>query len=326
MMRSGKHWIVAPFLALSFANTHAALIGYTDEALFLNDLAMLGSIVHEGFEGAAWDDVRTTVFQTMVSPGVSSNGITWTSNNPNGGVTTSSGAASTGDWGIYSSPHGSYDPATTACSEEIGEDPNPAYVVGACGDGFIGTADNGVLYGVGGWVRTNTPYAKIGMFIGGYDPDDLSNQVKFGESGCDEQGENCTINNAIIGTGHQFFGFIDTAGFTRFEFRELEGSNYDQKFIFADDFPANITMQFGAKPLFENISVKFGDGNRYGLIGANGCGKSTFMKILGGDLEPTAGQVDLPTSASASCARTSSPSRVHRARHGDHGPRRAVGR
>jgi ATPase subunit of ABC transporter with duplicated ATPase domains len=56
---------------------------------------------------------------------------------------------------------------------------------------------------------------------------------------------------------------------------------------------ANITMQFGAKPLFENISVKFGDGNRYGLIGANGCGKSTFMKILGGDLEPSAGNVSL---------------------------------
>ncbi|MBL0010647.1 MAG: ATP-binding cassette domain-containing protein [Nitrosomonas sp.] len=54
---------------------------------------------------------------------------------------------------------------------------------------------------------------------------------------------------------------------------------------------ANITMQFGAKPLFENVSVKFGGGNRYGLIGANGCGKSTFMKILGRDLEPTAGNV-----------------------------------
>ncbi len=50
-------------------------------------------------------------------------------------------------------------------------------------------------------------------------------------------------------------------------------------------------MQFGAKPLFENISVKFGNGNRYGLIGANGCGKSTFMKILGGDLEPSSGSV-----------------------------------
>ncbi len=52
-------------------------------------------------------------------------------------------------------------------------------------------------------------------------------------------------------------------------------------------------MQFGAKPLFENVSVKFGDGNRYGLIGANGCGKSTFMKILSGDLEPTAGNVSM---------------------------------
>jgi ATPase subunit of ABC transporter with duplicated ATPase domains len=50
-------------------------------------------------------------------------------------------------------------------------------------------------------------------------------------------------------------------------------------------------MQFGPKPLFENISIKFGDGNRYGLIGANGCGKSTFMKILGGDLVPTGGNV-----------------------------------
>ncbi|MEP6604926.1 MAG: ATP-binding cassette domain-containing protein, partial [Nitrosospira sp.] len=58
---------------------------------------------------------------------------------------------------------------------------------------------------------------------------------------------------------------------------------------------ANITMQFGAKPLFENVSVKFGDGNRYGLIGANGSGKSTFMKILGSDLEPTAGNVSVDT-------------------------------
>ncbi len=55
----------------------------------------------------------------------------------------------------------------------------------------------------------------------------------------------------------------------------------------------NITMQFGSKPLFENISVKFGTGNRYGLIGANGAGKSTFMKILGGDLTPSAGNVSV---------------------------------
>ncbi len=56
---------------------------------------------------------------------------------------------------------------------------------------------------------------------------------------------------------------------------------------------ANITMQFGAKPLFENVSAKFGGGNRYGLIGANGCGKSTLLKILSGALEPTSGNINL---------------------------------
>jgi ATPase subunit of ABC transporter with duplicated ATPase domains len=56
---------------------------------------------------------------------------------------------------------------------------------------------------------------------------------------------------------------------------------------------SNITMQFAAKPLFENISVKFGNGNRYGLIGANGCGKTTFMKILDGSLVPSSGHVSI---------------------------------
>lgn len=54
---------------------------------------------------------------------------------------------------------------------------------------------------------------------------------------------------------------------------------------------ANVTMQFGAKPLFDNVSVKFGDGNRYGLIGANGAGKSTFMKILCGLQDASYGNV-----------------------------------
>lgn len=54
---------------------------------------------------------------------------------------------------------------------------------------------------------------------------------------------------------------------------------------------ANLSIQFGAKPLFENVSVSFGRGNRYGLIGANGSGKSTFMKILASELEPSSGNV-----------------------------------
>jgi ATPase subunit of ABC transporter with duplicated ATPase domains len=56
---------------------------------------------------------------------------------------------------------------------------------------------------------------------------------------------------------------------------------------------SNITVQFGAKPLFEQVTVKFTDGNRYGLIGANGCGKSTLMKVLGGELEQSSGDVML---------------------------------
>ena len=56
---------------------------------------------------------------------------------------------------------------------------------------------------------------------------------------------------------------------------------------------SNISIQFGAKPLFEGVTVKFTDSNRYGLIGANGCGKSTLMKILGGDLEQSSGEVML---------------------------------
>ena len=50
-------------------------------------------------------------------------------------------------------------------------------------------------------------------------------------------------------------------------------------------FASGIATQFEAKPLFSNVSVKFGGSNRYGLTSANGCGKSTFMKILGGELE-----------------------------------------
>ena len=60
---------------------------------------------------------------------------------------------------------------------------------------------------------------------------------------------------------------------------------------------ANLTIQFADKPLFEDVSVKFDAGGHYGLIGANGCGKSTFLKILSGQLESTHGQVIIPGKA-----------------------------
>ena len=55
----------------------------------------------------------------------------------------------------------------------------------------------------------------------------------------------------------------------------------------------NLTIRFGEEPLFENVNVKFASGNCYGLIGANGAGKSTFLKILSGDIEPTSGYVHI---------------------------------
>ena len=56
---------------------------------------------------------------------------------------------------------------------------------------------------------------------------------------------------------------------------------------------SGLTVQFGQKPLFEDISITFSKSNVYGLIGANGSGKSTFMKVLSGDLDPTSGNVSI---------------------------------
>ena len=54
---------------------------------------------------------------------------------------------------------------------------------------------------------------------------------------------------------------------------------------------SNISLRVGKKALFEEVNIKFTEGNCYGLIGANGAGKSTFLKILSGQLEPTSGEV-----------------------------------
>jgi len=54
---------------------------------------------------------------------------------------------------------------------------------------------------------------------------------------------------------------------------------------------SNVTLRFGKKALFEEVNIKFTEGNCYGIIGANGAGKSTFLKILSGELEPTQGEI-----------------------------------
>ena len=57
---------------------------------------------------------------------------------------------------------------------------------------------------------------------------------------------------------------------------------------------SNVSLQFGGDTLFKNVNLQFNAGNCYGVIGANGAGKSTFLKILCGVLPPTTGEVTIP--------------------------------
>ena len=54
---------------------------------------------------------------------------------------------------------------------------------------------------------------------------------------------------------------------------------------------SNVSLKFGKRVLFEDVNIKFTNGNCYGLIGANGSGKSTFLKLLSGELETTTGEI-----------------------------------
>ena len=56
---------------------------------------------------------------------------------------------------------------------------------------------------------------------------------------------------------------------------------------------SNVSLRFGDRKLFEDVNIQFNPGNCYGLIGANGAGKSTFLKILSGELEPQTGNVSM---------------------------------
>jgi ATPase subunit of ABC transporter with duplicated ATPase domains len=55
----------------------------------------------------------------------------------------------------------------------------------------------------------------------------------------------------------------------------------------------NISLSFGKRVLFDEVNLSFNKGNCYGVIGANGAGKSTFLKILSGEIEPSKGSVDI---------------------------------
>ena len=57
---------------------------------------------------------------------------------------------------------------------------------------------------------------------------------------------------------------------------------------------SNVSLNFGGQALFKNVNLLFQPGNCYGIIGANGAGKSTFLRILCGELEPSTGEIVIP--------------------------------
>jgi len=192
--------LLAAVCCLTLAGAQADRFVYLRQATFLNDLAALGyAPAHESFDDdAVWGSVRTTIVDGVHSaPEITSLGVRWNANFPGGEITTSNGAARTGGWGFYNATHG--DP------------------LNGVNDGFVITGAS-MLYAAGGWFDTNTPFAKIDFVIDG----DTASPVDF--------------NDPILGTGHQFFGVIDTDGFTTVEVRELEAGGGEAKYIFADDF------------------------------------------------------------------------------------------
>jgi len=214
------------------ANVTAELVFYTDEAAFMAALDPGYGLIHESFEDdAVWGSLRSTIVGgTSSAASVLSKGLTWTSNNLSSNVTTSGGAARTGDWGFYSIPHGSYsapDPGTDCL------------IPGDCGDGCRVNSGSNLMYGLGGWVDTNTPFAKVGLFVDTY---------TFFGSLCDT----VDCDDISIGTSPQFVGVIDPLGFTQLEFRELEGKlepfGGDIKLIFADDFTIAVDAAFVPLP------------------------------------------------------------------------------
>lgn len=225
------------------STSRAALVTYLDEGDYLAASAAMGlDAVEESFEDdIVWGTVRTTISGgVMTAPSITSQGVTWASNNTVSNVTTSNGAAVTGSWGFYSIPHGDF-------SGPDHTDDVP--------DGFGGSSV-AMLFGVGGWIQTNTPFAGISLFLD-------SAPVDFGDlpGGGDP---------TVVGTTPLFFGVIDTDGFNTFLWQETEGTFDDQKFIFADDF----TLAVNSSPVPEPTSIAL-----WAMLGLYGVGYGIHRRM-----------------------------------------------
>jgi len=251
---------------------------YTDETAFVGAISGYTSF-EEGFEDdGAWELSR----EPEAVASVASQGVTWASNHPANEITTGSGAAQTGGFGIYSNPHGDQDV------------PNPTDFIE---DGFSGTSGD-TLVAVGGWF-TGFFGSKIQLVVDG----DEANPIDLG----------------TLDSTYKFYGAVVDAGFTTFEVREIEGTWEDQKFIFADDFTlavaavggnnpptgtivrpsTNVTVNTGRAVFFEG-SVSDPDGDATTVLWEFGDGGTSTLVIPGDYIYSVAGTYTVTLTATDS--------------------------
>ncbi len=203
----GRLDIVKAEAALAaMVGTGAATV-YTNEGAYLSALAGQNTI-SEGFEDdVAWAAARIPA----TTASVASQGVTWTSNHPDNGITTGFGAARTGNWGLYSLPHG--DQTLTQPGDFIT-------------DGFAGSSST-PMTAVGGWF-VSTSGGNVALVLDGDD----ANPVNLGP----------------VGVVHTFLGAVVAGTFSTFEFRETEGTVEDPKLVFVDDVSIGVTAGGGNRP------------------------------------------------------------------------------
>ena len=192
--------------------TISAPVLYTDEALYLEDLKLLGyTTISEGFEDdAVWGASRSP---TLVDS-TTSQGLVWKSN-----YTTSTTGASGigGTYSFFSDPHGNSTDGPNLCEPDVNDFNDPCWQY----DGWIITsAESDTLYGIGGWIRSSKA-TEVTFLLDGAN-------VKPGRDG-----------EPV--SGWTFFGVIDEGGFTSVDILELEGSDYDQIFIWGDSFNVGVS-------------------------------------------------------------------------------------
>lgn len=186
-------------LIIAASSAAGAPTTFLGRAAFLAHAQANGwSTEHEGFESdAVWGAVRSSATMGFhTAPSVTNLGCEWRSPNPNGGVTTSEGAARSGQWGFFAYPH---------------------FVLGIS-DGWVLRFDPPVK-AVGGYVRTNTPPAELGVFVNG-----SPTALDFGE------------NQTVLDGVYRFFGVADPDGISMIEFRDVEAGGDDYHNLFTDDF------------------------------------------------------------------------------------------